>query len=188
MLSKKNDKFSLAIYINVKNNKTIGNLCARNNSLNCLKYAYENGCYWDEMTCSEAVKYDSLNCLKYAHENNCPWDERTCAEAARSGRMNYLVYAHQHKCPWDAYTCMRAAGNGHLNCLIFAHGNGCTWDEWTCKEAAANEHFDCFKYFIDQMGILPFPIKLEIYDSKKQIKYLEYIKNVHQTSKRIRLN
>ena len=44
----------------------------------CLKYAHEKGCPWDEVTCSNAAKNGHLKCLKYAHENGCPWDKETC--------------------------------------------------------------------------------------------------------------
>ena len=45
-----------------------------NGHLECLKYAHENGCPWNEDTCSNAAKNGHLECLKYLHENRCPWD------------------------------------------------------------------------------------------------------------------
>ena len=33
-------------------------------------------------TCSDAARGGHLECLKYAHEKGCPWDERTCSDAA----------------------------------------------------------------------------------------------------------
>jgi len=44
----------------------------------CLKYAHENNCIWNEWTCVRAAGGGYLNCLKYAHENGCPWNKRTC--------------------------------------------------------------------------------------------------------------
>ena len=35
-----------------------------------------------------------LECLTYAHENGCFWDESTCMEAAVNGRLECLAYAH----------------------------------------------------------------------------------------------
>ena len=46
-------------------------VAALNGHLDCLKYAHENGCEWDEDTCSEAALNGHLDCLKYAHENGC---------------------------------------------------------------------------------------------------------------------
>eukprot|EP01039_Chlorochromonas_danica_P007181 gene7181-7947_t len=57
---------------------------------------------WDARTCAGAAKGHSLQCLKYAHENGCPWDETTCASAAQSGALECLRYAHENHCPWDA--------------------------------------------------------------------------------------
>ena len=48
-----------------------------------------------------AAKYGHLECLKYAHENGCPWDEVTCSEAAENGHLECLKYAHENGCPWD---------------------------------------------------------------------------------------
>ena len=59
-----------------------------------LKWAHENGCPWDEGTCTWAASRGHLNVLKYAHENGCPWDERTCKYAAEGGHLDMLTYAH----------------------------------------------------------------------------------------------
>jgi uncharacterized protein YabN with tetrapyrrole methylase and pyrophosphatase domain len=42
--------------------------------LECLRYARENGCPWDETTSWCAVKNGHLECFRYAHENGCPND------------------------------------------------------------------------------------------------------------------
>ena len=59
---------------------------------------HENGCPWDEGTCSLAAEYGHLECLKYAHENGCPWGRRRWNEDT------------------DSYEddCSNAAKNGHL--------------------------------------------------------------------------
>ena len=49
---------------------------AENGHLECLKYAHENGCPWDEETCEEAAKYGHLECLKYACARKCPGSDR----------------------------------------------------------------------------------------------------------------
>jgi hypothetical protein len=56
---------------------------ARSKSLECLKYAHENGCRWDEWTCYISSESGSLKCLKYAVENNCPIYKQECIEIAR---------------------------------------------------------------------------------------------------------
>ena len=64
----------------------------------CLRYAHENGCPWDEETCTSAAAGGHLGCLKFA-ENGCPWDELTCSLATRNGHLECLKYAHENECP-----------------------------------------------------------------------------------------
>jgi hypothetical protein len=46
---------------------------AQNGHINCLKYAHENGCPWNELTCFFAAKNSNIECLRYAYENGCPY-------------------------------------------------------------------------------------------------------------------
>ncbi len=64
-----------------------------------LRYAHENGCHWDEDTCSGAAEKGQLECLRYARENGCHWDEDTCRYAAEYGNLDCLHYAHENGCP-----------------------------------------------------------------------------------------
>jgi len=95
--------------------------------LDCLKYAHENGCPWDDFTTLYAGKNGHLDCLKYAHENGCPWYGSTTLHIACRGHLDCLKYAHENGCPWDIKTTMYAAKNSHLDCLKYAHENGCPW-------------------------------------------------------------
>ncbi len=54
---------------------------------------------------SIAAQYGRLDCLRYAHENGCPWDETTCRYAAQYGHLDILRYAHENGCPWNESTC-----------------------------------------------------------------------------------
>ena len=92
-----------------------------------LKQAYENGCPWDERTCSGAAENGHLECLKYAHENGCPWNASTCAYAAGYGQLECLKYAHENGCPWDENTCSAAVRHDHKECLNYARENGCPY-------------------------------------------------------------
>ena len=53
--------------------------------LDVLRWARENGCPWDEWTCSFAAHDGQLEVLKYARENGCPWTENTRRLAATKG-------------------------------------------------------------------------------------------------------
>jgi hypothetical protein len=50
-------------------------------------------------TCSCAAENGHLECLKYAHEHGCPWNENTCLNAAENGHLECLKYAREHGCP-----------------------------------------------------------------------------------------
>ena len=99
-----------------------------------------------EYSCSKGAKNNHLECLKYAHENNCPWDEKiinkiklyneteykyitctstACIVASSHGHLECLKYAHENGCPWNYITTLVAAKNGHLECLKYARDNGC---------------------------------------------------------------
>ncbi len=120
---------------------------ALNGNLDLLKYLHENGCPWDQSTCTCASLVGHLECLQYAHEKECPWDEITCHYAVENGNLECLKYAHENGCPWDKWTCADAAKTGHLECLKYAHENGCPWDKWTCSWAAKKGHLkECLKY------------------------------------------
>jgi hypothetical protein len=102
-----------------------------NGHLECIKYAHEHGCPWNEQSCQNAARKGYLEYLKYLHESGCPWNEDVCHEAATFGHLECLKYLHENGCPWDRKTCAGAAGRGQLECLKYAHENGCPWDELT---------------------------------------------------------
>ena len=96
-----------------------------------LKYAHENGCPWDEWTCSNAAKGGHLDVLRYAHENGCPWDEMTCAFAAEGGHLDVLKWLRIKGCPWGFSTyAFSVASDGivwesSLGIQKWALENGC---------------------------------------------------------------
>ena len=74
-------------------------MAALNGHLDCLKYAHEKGCRWDEKTCENAALNGHLECLQYAHDNGCPWDEKPCTYAELFGHKKCLGYVHENGCP-----------------------------------------------------------------------------------------
>src|ERR1700688_2361817 len=47
---------------------------------------------------------EQFNILKWARENGCPWDEVTCAYAALNGHLDILKWARENECPWNILT------------------------------------------------------------------------------------
>ncbi len=65
-----------------------------------------------------------MDVLKYAHENGCSWNERTCTWAAMGGHLAVLKYAREHGCPWDRTECRDIAnlcGHDQAVAWINAH-------------------------------------------------------------------
>jgi hypothetical protein len=48
----------------------------------------------------------SVERLAWARENGCPWDEGTCSLAATGGRLEVLRWARAHDCPWNERVCL----------------------------------------------------------------------------------
>jgi len=105
-------------------------------SVERLAWAKNNGCPWDEATCSIAARDGHLEVLKWAREYDCPWDKWTCAWAAMSGHLEILRWVREHECLWDEWTCFYAAHNRHLEVLQWARQNGCPWSKRDCLAAS----------------------------------------------------
>ena len=140
--------------------------------LECLKYAHENDCSWDEKTTSYATFYRKVDCLKYAHENGCPWDYNTCTSAISQGNLECLRYAHENGCSWDHSGYTSSGTCEHIECIYFGtcllrEETYVDEDEWIgemlnieleyfhndydsnyemCQYARYNGYLDCLKY------------------------------------------
>ena len=114
-------------------------------SIECFRSNDFNG----YIICKLAAKYGKMNCLRWACENGCEWDNLICAIAAENGHLNCLEYLHENDCKWNWWTCMYAAENGHLDCLRYAHENNCPWDRKTYSCATKNNNPKCLIYFCE---------------------------------------
>ncbi|KAG5178060.1 hypothetical protein JKP88DRAFT_350445 [Tribonema minus] len=113
---------------------------ARRGRLNLLEWLRENGCPWDEHTCSGAAEGGHLEVLRWARANGCPWSQETTWAAAKGGHLEVLQWAAANGCPCDEETCRNAACGGHLAALQWLRARGCPWNELTCTFAADGGH------------------------------------------------
>ena len=69
-----------------------------------------NTCSYED-TCYNAAENGHLECLKYAHENGCPWDEQTFTNATSHVReseshifeqLKIMQYLFSKRCPGTA--------------------------------------------------------------------------------------
>lgn len=49
-----------------------------------------------------------LKILQWARENGCPWDEDTCSFAALNGHLEVLQWARANGCPWNVKMHLRS--------------------------------------------------------------------------------
>ena len=72
----------------------------------------------------------NLECLKYAHENGCPWDERICSSVAWkwSPRVFEIRARKRVSLGMEELVVLMVE---NLECLRYAHENGCPWNRWT---------------------------------------------------------
>lgn len=123
-------------------------------SLNCLKYASEQGCGRLHRICAEAACGGHLECLQYIRGLGWPWISTACSLAAAGGFLNCLKFLHQNGCPWDADACRAAAANGHIECLKYAHKGGCSIKRSAYVIALSNGHAECVQYILDQGAVV----------------------------------
>lgn len=121
-------------------------IAAGSGHIDCLRYAHSNGCPMTAEVCLAAAQNDHLDCLRYAHDQKCEWNKVVCAAAALGGSLQCLQFAHQQGCPWDRHVCQIAASRGNLACLQYALAHNCPWDTGMTKAAAENGHFACLHY------------------------------------------
>lgn len=73
----------------------ICNMLARLGDRECLQFAREYGCPWDEGTCDQAVEGGHLSVLRWARQNGCPWGPKACSGAARGEHIDALRWAEK---------------------------------------------------------------------------------------------
>jgi hypothetical protein len=77
-----------------------------------------------------------LETLQWARENGCPWNEWTCSFAAEGGHLEVAEVGARERLPVGRGDVRVRGVGGHLEVLKWARENGCPWDETTCACAA----------------------------------------------------
>ena len=80
----------------------------------------------------------TLECLKYAHENGCPGDEETCACSCLTVTSRVFDIFTRKRMSLRGSTCLGAAINDHLECLKYAREKGVLGIIFTCYLTAKN--------------------------------------------------
>jgi hypothetical protein len=83
-------------------------VAAQVGALDCLAYAHEHGCPWDEELYFAALHKHRLACIKYAHEHGCPWSSAVFEKVVIDGKLAELKYVTQEGCPMDLQKTVQA--------------------------------------------------------------------------------
>lgn len=159
-----------------------GSICTESaalGSLDCLKYAHENGCKLSTGSFWWTANRGKLDCLKYLVANNCPRDLKSeinaCNGAALNKHLNVLIYLKEElHCEWDWTTLNNGVHSGDINIIKYAFENGCPWNEEICETAVKRGNLDVLKY-IRANGC---PWNKEI--CKISTKNIEFLKYAHE--------
>jgi len=192
--------YALEVNRDIRNNYWICSSAAEGGHLDLLKWAYANGCQWNEETCWRAARGGHLTLLKWAvklgcpfgycattaaaagghlkvlqwlHAKGCPWGASTCSAAAACGHMEILEWARASGCPWSVDTCAAAAEEGHLEILQWLRANGCEWDEYTCLSAARTGRLAVLQWAVANGCLMDVPQCLEYAIGGDVIDWLE---------------
>lgn len=125
---------------------------AGKDQLECLIYLNTHGCPISTSdSCYAAAACGSLDCLKYAREQGCKWYPATLSAAAEGGHLECLQYMFGEGCDsWADNACELIANAGKLRCLIFAVEHDCSMTTSATFEAASQKHFDCLNYLLSR--------------------------------------
>jgi hypothetical protein len=115
-------------------------------SVDCLRVAHEHGCLWNASTCSAAAMRDSLVCLQYAYQHGCPWDADTLLSALCANSFACFQFAREHGCSWDSAIMVAIVARQRMQFLSYAHEHGCPWDAAACATAAGKGCLECLQY------------------------------------------
>ena len=124
----------------------ICNLSAKIGSLDCLRYAHENGCKLQLQTLFNSVEESKMECLKYCHENGCEFPKSAIQIAVKKNKINFVKYLHENGCPWDEEVFNDSIISGNLLCMKYLHENGCPYDGNIRTLAEENRKLNCLKY------------------------------------------
>ncbi|AVK76630.1 Ankyrin repeat domain containing protein [Pandoravirus neocaledonia] len=149
-------------------------IAARRGDLAMLRYLYENGRPWSDVTLAAAIESARVECIAYVLANDCPWTVRDLAclvcdglwrvfasaarpdpadgspslVAASLGRVDILRDAHARGWPCDPRALLEAVRVDSVDCLAYLYQQGCPWDERVSREALGCGSRRCFKYAV----------------------------------------
>ena len=163
-------------------------------SLDCLRYACENGASWSLFDFDEGFEiFDDgdefwygvtqyaaamgwLDIVQYCFEHGAPWSTFTCEYAAKNNHLATLRYALANGASfaqdydWDDISDdwlgvgSHCAKMGNREMMELAHQSGAEWGSLTIEFAIKNNHFDCLQYAFEHGAEQADPGGFDIWD------------------------
>jgi hypothetical protein len=119
-------------------------------SLECLKFAVNQGHDISYDALEKAAEYGRLACLQYlsVYRKGIQYSQysNVCAAAAGAGHLDCLKFAVDKLGLPRRNAMQSAAAGGHVACLEYLRAQGEAWNEETCSIAAQNGRIECLKF------------------------------------------
>lgn len=84
-------------------------------------------------------------------DNGCPWDEKTCSQAAARGHLATPRWARANGYPWNGKTSWCAAHEGQLAALEWCTTNGYPCDRTMVEGSRINKHHHVVAWIRDDV-------------------------------------
>ena len=143
-----------------------------------FKYVHEQlKLPFDYSTCTHCVLKDgSLECLKYAHENGPDWNTNTLQRALENNKYDCIKYLVENNCPCDEYVSIMAVKCCDLQTVKYLCENGIiNLDDDILKHTNHNKKTNVTKYIFDKGCPIGSDIMIECakYDKLNYLKYFQ---------------
>jgi Ankyrin repeats (3 copies) len=156
----------------------------RCNKLAEVQHLHEQGCPWSMNLLEQAAREGHFELVRWCYEHGCSWHEisKAPAYAAESGNVELMAWVlqlpgtalhstvmnaaaakghkamcqflHDQQCSWDTYATAHAALEGHVNLLRWLIDSGCPWAEsQLCMAAALSGNMELMTH-LQQEGLL----------------------------------
>ncbi len=179
----KNDKDEISIY------------AAKHGNINVLKFMYKKGFFMNHnshLITASAAENGHLECLIFAKENGCRWNNLTSINAAKNGHFECLKYAIENGCYLDSKIYLLIVENGYLECIKYFYKNYYENMLYYISTISYHGfrslliikgHLECLKYIYEQDSLLNLDIE-SLYDKScndaAEYGQLECLKYLHE--------
>lgn len=131
-------------------NKDSCNHSAAKGHLECLKFAYENGCEINDFMYMYISDTDNIECLKYLHEIGWEWDERATKYAISVDNLDFFIYMYENGCKIHDNLLKVSASGGKIDTLKYLYNLDYNFDKSDLIiDVVEGNNLECVKFLHD---------------------------------------